>query len=334
MEFIQDYGLFLAKTVTLLAGALLVLGVLSALMSRGRDREREQLTVKRLNDRYRDMGRTLRRGMLGRRGGRRLIRQFKRESKQADRERDPDRPRIFVLRFQGDIRATHVDNLRQEISAILTQARPETDRVVVCLDSGGGLVSPYGLAAAQLARLRDKGVDLTVAVDRVAASGGYLMAAVANRIVAAPFAIVGSIGVVAQIPNINRLLKRHDVDIELHTAGEYKRTLTILGENTPEGREKFRQELEETHQLFKAYLKRYRPELDLEKLATGEYWYGEQALPLGLVDDLGTSDDLLMDLAKDSDLYEIRYRKRQPLSRRITLAVEGAVERVLRRDGI
>ncbi|OOG25233.1 protease SohB [Thioalkalivibrio denitrificans] len=332
MEFFQDFGLFLAKTLTLVVAALVLFSAFAALMGRERDREREQLLVKRLNDRYRDMERTIRHGMLGRRAGRRLLRQFKRETKQADKERDENRPRVFVLRFRGDIRASHVDNLRQEITAILTQARSGTDRAVVCLDSGGGLVASYGLAAAQLARLRDRKIELTVAVDRIAASGGYLMAAVANRIVAAPFAVVGSIGVVAQIPNVNRLLKRHDVDIELHTAGQFKRTLTVLGENTPEGREKFRQELEETHQLFKGYLKRYRPQLDLEKLATGEHWYGEQALPLGLVDELGTSDDLLMDMARDYDLYEIRYSKRQPLSRRITLAFESALDRVLWRN--
>jgi serine protease SohB len=332
MEFIQDYGLFLAKTLTLLVAALILLGVLATLLTRDRAKEREQLTVRRLNDRYRDMERTLRQGILGRRAGRRLARQFKRESKLAEKARDEKRPLVFVLRFHGDIRATRVEDLRQEVSAILTQARPEVDRVIACLDSGGGLIAPYGLAAAQLARLRDKGIELTVAVDRIAASGGYLMAAVANRIVAAPFAVVGSIGVVAQIPNINRLLKRHDVDIELHTAGEYKRTLTVLGENTPEGREKFKQELEEAHQLFKGYLKRYRPQLDLAKVATGEYWYGEQALPLGVVDELGTSDDLLMSLAREFDLYEIRYHKRRPLSRRITLAVESALERLLWRN--
>jgi serine protease SohB len=332
MEFIQDYGLFLAKTLTLLVATLILLGGLATLLTRDRVKEREQLTVRRLNDRYRDMERTLRQGILGRRARRRLARQFKRESKLAEKARDEKRPLVFVLRFHGDIRATRVEDLRQEVSAILTQARPEVDRVVACLDSGGGLIAPYGLAAAQLARLRDKGIELTVTVDRIAASGGYLMAAVANRIVAAPFAVVGSIGVVAQIPNINRLLKRHDVDVELHTAGEYKRTLTVLGENTPEGREKFKQELEEAHQLFKGYLKRYRPQLDLAKVATGEYWYGEQALPLGVVDELGTSDDLLMSLAREFDLYEIRYRKRQPLSRRITFAVESALERLLWRD--
>lgn len=329
MEFLQDYGLFLAKTLTFLIAAIVLFAALAALMGRERVREREQLLVRRLNDRYQDMERTIRQSMAGRRAGRRLVRQFRREARQAEKNRDENRPRIFVLHFRGDIRATHVENLRQEITAILTRARPGADRAVICIDSGGGLVASYGLAAAQLARLRDKGIHLTAAVDRIAASGGYLMAAVADHIVAAPFAVVGSIGVMAQIPNLNRLLKRHDVDIELHTAGEYKRTLTVLGENTAEGREKFRQELEETHQLFKGYLKRYRPALDLQRVATGEHWYGEQALPLGLVDELGTSDDLLMELTKESDLYEIRYRKRQPLSRRVTLAVEGAMERLL-----
>lgn len=334
MEFIQDYGLFLAKTLTLVFAALVLFGTLMALANRGRERSREQLTVKRLNDRYRDMERALKHAMTGGRAARKLLKQFKKENKTTEKNRDIERTRVFVLRFHGDIRATHVDNLRQEVSAILTQARPGQDRVVACIESGGGLVAPYGLGAAQLARLREAGVELTVAVDKVAASGGYLMAAVANRIVAAPFAIVGSIGVVAQIPNVNRLLKRHDVDIELHTAGQFKRTLTVLGENTPEGREKFRQELEETHELFKGYLKRYRPTLDLEVLATGEHWYGEQALPLGLVDELSTSDDLLMQLSKEADLYEIHYQKREPLSRRITLAVEGAIERALYRDSV
>lgn len=334
MEFIQDYGLFLAKTLTLLFAALVLFGTLMALATRGRERTREQLTVKRLNDRYRDMERTLKHAMTGGRAARKLVRQFKKEMKAEEKARDENRARVFVLRFHGDIRATHVDNLRQEVSAILTQARPGQDRVVACIESSGGMVAPYGLGAAQLARLREAGVDLTVAVDRVAASGGYLMAAVANRIVAAPFAIVGSIGVVAQIPNVNRLLKRHDVDIELHTAGQFKRTLTVLGENTPEGREKFKRELEETHELFKGYLKRYRPTLDLEKLATGEHWYGEQALPLGLVDELATSDDLLMKLSKEADLYELQFQKREPLARRITLAVEGAIERALHRDSV
>ena len=327
MEFLQDYGLFLAKALTILLLLLAVLGAVAAMAARGRTRDEEQLTVRHLNERFRSMEQVLQRKLLGRRTLRQLARQYRRERKEA---LQAERGRVYVLRFHGDIRATRVENLREEISAVLTLARPGVDQAVLCIESGGGLVPAYGLAAAQVARLREAGLDLTVTVDRVAASGGYLMAAVAQRIVAAPFAVVGSIGVVAQIPNLHRLLKRHDVDIELLTAGQYKRTLTVLGKNTPEGRAKFQQELEETHGLFKGYLQRFRPQLDLDTLATGEHWYGEQALERKLVDALGTSDDLLMRMAKEHDLYEVRFTRRQPLGRRIGLAVEQGLERLLR----
>ncbi|MDG4867204.1 protease SohB [Guyparkeria sp. 1SP6A2] len=225
-------------------------------------------------------------------------------------------PRSFVLRFDGDIRASAVDALREEVSAVLQVARPGTDRVLLVLDSPGGMVPGYGLAAAQLARLRTRGIELVAVVDRVAASGGYMMAAVADRIVAAPFAILGSIGVVAQIPNIHRLLKENNIDVELHTAGQYKRTLTLLGENTEAGREKFREEIEQTHELFKEFLNRFRPQLDLDKLATGEHWLGEDALTLGLIDAIGTSDDLILEAIEAGDTYEIT----QPLKKRGLLA--------------
>lgn len=329
MEFLQDYALFLAKGLTVVALTLVVLAALAALSQRNRGRD-EQLTVRHLNQRYRNMERLLRLRVQGWRALRRFTRESRRRRKQA-MQAQPEAPRVYVLRFHGDIRASRVENLREEVSAVLTLARGGTDRVVLCLESAGGLVPSYGLAAAQLARLRDAGLDLTVAVDRVAASGGYLMAAVGHRITAAPFAVVGSIGVVAQIPNIHRLLKRHDVDIELLTAGQYKRTLTILGKNTPEGRAKFQQELEETHGLFKTYLQHFRPQLDLDTLATGEHWYGEQALELKLVDELRTSDDLLMALAREHELYEVCYHRRQPMSRRIGIALEQAVERLLQR---
>ncbi|AGA35051.1 putative protease sohB [Thioalkalivibrio nitratireducens DSM 14787] len=330
MEFLQEYGLFLLKGLTILALTLGLFGAVIAGTTRGRLRDEEQLTVRHLNQRYREMERILQRKVLGRRALREHLRQYRRDRKQAARSGAQKQTRVYVLRFQGDLRATRTDNLREEVSAVLTLARPGTDRAVLCLESAGGLVPSYGLAAAQLARLREAGLELTVAVDRVAASGGYLMAAVAHRIVAAPFAVVGSIGVVAQIPNIHRLLKRHDVDIELLTAGQYKRTLTVLGKNTPEGRAKFQQELEETHGLFKAYLQRYRPQLELETLATGEHWYGEQALERGLVDELRTSDDLLLALAREHELYEVRFSRRQSLGRRIGLAVEQGLERLLR----
>ncbi len=325
MELMLDYGLFLAKTVTLVAAVLIVAGVLFGLASRGRDRPREQLKVRKLNDRFRDMEQTLRQALMSRKQFRALVKQ----RKKADKQQSPDGSRVFVVNFHGDLRASAVDNLREEVSAVLMLADPKRDQVVARVESAGGLVHSYGLAASQLARIRDRDIPLTVAVDKVAASGGYLMAAVARHIQAAPFAVVGSIGVVAQIPNVHRLLKKHDVDYELLTAGQYKRTLTVFGENTDEGRRKFQEDLEATHGLFKAFVARYRPQLDLEKVATGEHWFGEQARDLGLVDSLRTSDDLLLELARNHELYEVTFRRKQPISRRVTLAVENTLERLM-----
>ncbi|WP_018871899.1 protease SohB [Thioalkalivibrio sp. ALJ16] len=360
MEFIQEYGLFLAKAATAAIAALLVLSVAAGMLARSRERRPDRLQVKRLNDRYERMEKTVRRVVERRRGRlerlrdwatRRAARGSRADSTEADANRparqEPatsdtetegptagkdkgERPRVYVLRFVGDIRASSVESLREEITAILTLARPQQDRAVVCLESPGGLVPSYGLAAAQLARLREAGMDLTIAVDRVAASGGYMMAAVGHRIVAAPFAVLGSIGVVAQIPNFHRWLSRNDIDVELLTAGEYKRTLTMLGENTDEGRRKFREQLEEAHELFKTFLARYRPHLDLDQVATGEHWYGEQARALGLADELRTSDDLLLELTRDADVFELTYHRPQTLGRRITFAMESMLERVLR----
>jgi len=234
--------------------------------------------------------------------------------------------RTFVLRFEGDVEASAVASLREEVTAVLQMANPSNDAVLLVLESPGGMVTSYGLAAAQLVRLRNAGIHVTVAVDKVAASGGYMMAAVANWVVAAPFAVVGSIGVVATVPNINRLLKRNDIDIEQHTSGKFKRTLTLLGENTDEGRAKFRLELEEVHQLFKGFLQEFRPNLDLEKLATGEHWFGEQAIELGLIDEIGTSDEVIIDAINESDVFEIHYaRKKRPLLARLNLAARNAL---------
>lgn len=327
MEVLTDYGLFLAKAVTLVVAFMIVTITMMTLAGKERGRGREQLLVTKLNDRYRRMERTLRYALLGKKA---VLADQKLEKRARKRKKQGEQPRVFVMRFPGDIRASRTDNLREEITAVLTMARPEQDSVVVCVESGGGMVHGYGLAASQLARIRERKIPLTVAVDKVAASGGYLMAAVADRIVAAPFAIVGSIGVVAQIPNINRLLRRHDVDVELLTAGQYKRTLTVLGENTDEGRRKFQEDLEATHALFKDYVQRYRPTLDLEKVATGEHWYGEQALELNLVDQLLTSDDLLMELAREADVFELDFKKKQPMGRRLTIAMENAMGRILR----
>ena len=232
---------------------------------------------------------------------------------------DP-RPRLYVLDFDGDLEASAVSQLREEVTALLQVLR-KGDEVLLRLESEGGMVHGYGLAASQLKRLRDRQFKLTVAVDKVAASGGYLMACVADHILAAPFAIVGSIGVVAQIPNVHRLLKKYDVDVELHTAGVHKRTLTMLGENTDAAREKFREELDDTHKLFKQFVTEHRPQVVIDKVATGEHWYGTRALAIRLVDELKTSDDYLLERADKADLYAVRYRRKKPLAERLQLSL-------------
>ncbi|WP_192956012.1 protease SohB [Acinetobacter baumannii] len=227
--------------------------------------------------------------------------------------------KIFVLDFKGDIQASAVENLREEITLILATAKAGRDRVVVRLESPGGMVHGYGLAAAQLVRLRDAGFHLTICVDKVAASGGYMMACIANEIISAPFVVVGSIGVVAQVPNFNRLLKEHNVDFELYTAGQYKRTVTMFGENTPEGKAKFEEELQQTHVLFKHFVEKYRPQLNVDKVATGEHWYGQDALDLNLVDKLQTSDEYLLALLPQHDVYVINTRKKATLGEKLGL---------------
>lgn len=219
--------------------------------------------------------------------------------------------RLFVLDFHGDVRASATEQLREEISLIISEAHAKTDRVLVRLESPGGMVHGYGLAAAQLTRLRDAGIHLTVAVDKVAASGGYMMACIANDIISAPFAIVGSIGVVAQVPNFHKLLEKLDIDFDVYTAGQYKRTVTVFGEKDEAGVAKFKDELEQTHKLFKDFVEKYRAQLDVEKVATGEHWYGEDALALNLVDKLQTSDSYILSQLDDYDVYSITLKKKQ-----------------------
>jgi len=248
------------------------------------------------------------------------------EKAKADAKSDEKRPRSYVIDFKGDLKATAVASLREEISAILEVAGPD-DQVIVRLENHGGIVHEHGLAASQLARVRDQDIELLVSVDKVAASGGYLMACVANKIVAAPFAILGSIGVIAQLPNFNRMLDEHGIDFEMITAGKYKRNVTIFGKNTDEDRAKLKEELEDVHSLFKDAVSKYRQDLDLEQIATGEHWYGTRALELGLADELKTSDELLAELAKDRDLYRVTWKVKQPLQKRLLANVDGLLEK-------
>ena len=245
-------------------------------------------------------------------------------------EKAAPKPCVYVLDFKGDISASETTALREEISAIINVAKAD-DEVLLRLESPGGAVHGYGLAASQLARLKPKGIKLTVAVDKVAASGGYMMACVADKIVSAPFAIIGSIGVVAQIPNIHRLLKKHDVDVDVMTAGEFKRTVTVLGENTEKGKQKFQQELEETHQLFKQFVSQNRPCIDIDKIATGEHWFGQQAIDLKLVDEISTSDDLILEKMKEKHVVSVKYRLKKSLIKKLGRQAEESAVNIIHR---
>lgn len=313
MEFLLDYLGFLMKTVTIVGGVLLVVFTAAGLSAQRalRPPPTGHIEVVRVNDRLQDMSRAVEEAAMSPRAVRK---QRKRDAK-ARKKPSGEGKRLFVLNFHGDLDAGGVEGLRHEISAVLGTAS-ERDEVLVRVDSAGGTVAGYGLAASQLARVRKHGCALTVAVDKVAASGGYMVAAVANRILAAPFAVVGSIGVVAQIPNFHRLLKRHDVDMEVHTAGRFKRTLDVFGENTEQGREKLREELHDIHALFQEFVGAWRPNLDLKAVATGEAWHGQRALDRALVDELMTSDEYLARATERADVLEVSWvAPKRPIDR-------------------
>ena len=325
-EFAAEYGLFLAEIVTLSGLVLVVVLLVIANARRGGDRE--GLTIKHLNEQMERTAKHLKRVLLPKDD-------FKREAKAAakvtkERRRakpkDARRKRLFVVDFKGDLRASATASLREEVSAILSVAQ-EGDEVLLRLENAGGTVHEHGLAASQLLRLKARRVRLVVAVDKVAASGGYLMACVADRIMAAPFAIVGSIGVIAQLPNFHRFLEEKGVDFELITAGQFKRTLTLFGENTDEGRQKLKQELEDVHGLFKAQVAAARPQVDLARVGSGEHWYGTQALELKLVDELRTSDDYLLEAAAERDLYHLAFKRRRRFAERLLGGVDSLLGR-------
>jgi serine protease SohB len=325
-EFFFEYGIFLAKAVTVIvtAGAILIL---IAGFSR-RSQEGTGLTVEKLNDKYREQADILRQAVLDKTAWKKRSKEEKKERKKESKEaRDEEHhKRLFVLDFKGDIRASAVSHLREEISAVVSVAK-EHDEVVVRLENPGGTVHEHGLAASQLLRIKNRGIPLTVIVDKVAASGGYLMACIADQVIAAPFAVIGSIGVMAQMPNFFRALESKGIDFEQVTAGKYKRTLTMFGKNTDEDRAKLKEELEDIHGLFKTLVAEHRPNLNIEAVSTGEHWYGSRALELGLVDELGSSDDYLLKAVADSDVYQVTFKGKQTLQERIFSAFEATADR-------
>ncbi|MBS9778484.1 MAG: protease SohB [Gammaproteobacteria bacterium] len=308
MSFLSAYLLFIAKAATaFIVAGLFVILVISAISRgrKGKSHDEDELDIKFLNADLEADKISLEYDILDK--------AEKKELKKNPSKPEKDRARLFVLDFDGDIDASETEVLRRQVTAIIQTANKEKDKVLLCLESPGGVVHGYGLASSQLNRIKQAGIELTVSVDKVAASGGYMMACVADRIVAAPFAVLGSIGVVAQVPNIHRLLKEKNVDIELHTAGKYKRTLSLMGENTDEGREKFKEDLELTHDLFKQHINTHRPQIDIDNVATGETWYGQQAIDNNLADEIMTSDDFILSSIETMDVYKLGVEQKQGL---------------------
>ena len=348
MEFLFDYGLFLAKTVTLLLGLVVVVLIVASVSQRQRPTDKGHIEITNLNEKFSQLTLSLKQMLLSPEAVKQLAKTEKQQKKSQSKaqkkavkearkegtEAESQRNRVFVLDFNSDVRATEVSQLREEVTAVLSVAN-EGDEVLLRLESPGGVVHGYGLAASQLSRVVGQGLSLTVAVDKVAASGGYMMACIGTRILAAPFAVLGSIGVVAELPNFHRLLKKYDVDMEVMTAGEYKRTLTMFGENTDQGREKFQEEIEDVHDLFKSFVAENRPSVDVEAVSTGEAWYGQRALDRNLVDELKTSDEYLVECCDAADVFHVRYVEHKSNVDRLMDRFNGLVNRLFEgRHGI
>jgi serine protease SohB len=328
MPFWLDIAAFLIKAIIIVA-AIGGLAVLVARLARSGERKEQEIKVRSLDERYDDMRDAMNAVLLDKKERKALAKTRKKEMKAEARARRGQTPgkRIYVLAFKGDMRASAVKRLGAEIDAVLIAARPGTDEALIRIESPGGTVTGYGLGAAEILRLRERKIRVTASVDQVAASGGYMMASAADRIVAAPFAVVGSIGVVAPVPNLHRLLQKNEIDFEEMTAGEFKRTVSVLGEITPAGREHFRGKLDATHEAFKAHVAECRPNVDIASVANGDYWLAREALPLGLVDEIMTSDEFLFRARGGARLYEVTTEARKTLLQQIMSGLGAAIEK-------
>jgi serine protease SohB len=328
---LAEYGIFLLETLTIVIAIIAIILTIVVAASKGGGDSKGALKLKKINDKYQNYKDALEAQLFDKKELKEKQKALKKEEKKLKKEKkqtSDKKPHLFVLSFSGDMHASQVTPLREEIDAIL-QVANAGDEVIVKLESPGGVVHGYGLAASQLLRIRDAGLKLTVSVDKVAASGGYMMAAVANQIVAAPFAVIGSIGVVMQLPNFNKLLKKNDIEIEQITAGEYKRTLTMLGENSDADREKVKHDLEEVHTLFKQWIINHRRQIDIEEVANGDIWFGQEAIDNKLVDKISTSDQLLLELSEQYELIEVTYEIKKSMASKIGFAAATAIEEKL-----
>ena len=325
MEILVDYLIFLLKVFTIALAITLPLLIIIG-SSKNKTQPKGKLSITNLSDKFEDMGNALKGSLMNPKELKKFNKDLSKDKKKKNKTENEET--VFVLNFNGDIQASEVEKLKQEVNSILL-SESECKEVVLKVESGGGSAYAYGLCAAELKRLVDNEISLTVCIDKVAASGGYLMSCVATKIIAAPWAIVGSIGVIAQLPNFHRLLKKNSIDFEMHTAGAFKRTLTTLGENTEEGREKFKSELEDLHLIFKNFVKEQRPQVDTEVVATGEVWQGEEAVKVGLVDSLETSDNYLVNLSKEAKLLEIEFVEKKNLTERFAFSMQLIIEKTL-----
>lgn len=330
MEFLFVYGLFLAKAITIVVAIVVVVGFIVGMVVKQKQTS-GNLEFESLSEHFDDIKSQAQHVLLDKDELKKVEKEEKKKQKKKSAKKGEDKKKnMFVLHFNGSMNAQEVEQLREEITAILCVAGKD-DEVLVNVESGGGVVHGYGLAASQLQRIKDKEIKLTVSVDKVAASGGYMMACVADHVISAPFAIIGSIGVIAQLPNFNKVLKKNDIDFEQHTAGDFKRTLTMFGENTEEGRNKFKAEIEDVHLMFKEFVQQHRPQLDIDKVATGEYWYGQRAKELNLVDELQTSDDFLMEANNQFKLFTIKYATKKTLAQKLGFSAYQAIEQAFMR---
>lgn len=232
--------------------------------------------------------------------------------------------RVYVLTFKGGVFADEVEKLRHEISAVLMVARPNVDEIIMKVDSPGGTVVGYGLVASQLDRIRQKNIKLTAVVDRVAASGGYMTAVVADRIVAAPFAYIGSIGVVQEFPNFSKLINKFGIEWKTYTAGESKRDVGQYGKITPDAERRLNKKLKDIHILFKNHISKYRKQVNVNKIATGECWTGQEALKLKLVDAVGVSDDIILEQMQSANVYNVSTPETKSKIDKLVESITGA----------
>ena len=345
MEFLIDYGMFLAKAITIVLSIGVVAGLVASAGQKNKKGEKKgNIRVTQINEHIDGLRDTLRASILDKEQLKVIEKTEKKKIKAENKRKkkatvkntegsdkdDSITKRIFVLNFEGNIAADAVESLREEITAILSMATKD-DEVILRLESPGGMVHAYGLASSQLLRIKNKNIPLTICVDKVAASGGYMMACLADRLVAAPFAIIGSIGVLVQLPNFHRVLKKYDVDYEIISAGEYKRTLTHFGEITNKGKDKVKEDVENIHQIFKDWVKTYRPSVEIDTIATGETWVGSQAKDRYMVDDIKTSDECVIEACETSDVYEIKFEIKKPLQVRLASLLEESSHRLISR---